>query len=382
MRVCYFGTYESTYPRNQILIKGLEKNGAEVIQCHVPLWESTLHKVMGFSSTWSKLRILPKLLLTYLSLIQRHSQIGTYDVMIVGYPGHFDMLIAKILTAMRKRPLVFDAFLSLYDSMVSDRKVIPPASLKARLLHFIDRWACRLANIVLLDTNAHIDYFRVEFHLKKKKFRRIFIGTDDSHFAPRETLKESKKFVVIHYGKFIPLHGLQYIIEAAKRLERERDIEFQLIGDGQLFEEIRILTRKLRVKNVSFIGWVAQVELPAYIANADLCLGIFGDTAKAKRVIPNKVFECLAMKKAVITGDSEASSEVFTNGENILLCRMADSKAIADSILLLKHNKKLRTNIAHNGYKLFKNRFSPGILGNELFNILAKMIERKYNGAS
>jgi len=45
MRVCYFGTYDLNYSRNRILIEGLERNGIDVVECHVPLWQGTSDKV-------------------------------------------------------------------------------------------------------------------------------------------------------------------------------------------------------------------------------------------------------------------------------------------------------------------------------------------------
>ena len=249
MRVCYFGTYESNYPRNQILIKGLERNGVEVIQCHTPLWEISQDKTTGFSNILSKFKLLFRILYAYLQLIYTYFRINNYDVMIVGYPGHFDMFLAKILAVMKKKPVVFDAFLSLYDSMVCDRKVVKQGSIKAKLLHFVDKSACVLADLVLLDTNEHINYFCEEFRIKKDKFRRIFIGADDNNFAPIEKSNKDKNFLIVHYGKFIPLHGLKYIIEAAKILETHEEIKFELIGEGQLFREMYTLSKRLCIFN-------------------------------------------------------------------------------------------------------------------------------------
>ena len=48
MSVCYFGTYESQYPRNRIFIKGLRAQGITVRECHIPLWELENHKGASF----------------------------------------------------------------------------------------------------------------------------------------------------------------------------------------------------------------------------------------------------------------------------------------------------------------------------------------------
>jgi len=150
-------------------------------------------------------------------------------------------------------------------------------------------------------------------------------------------------------------------------LQNQKDVLFKLIGSGRTFNLVKNLSERLRLKNVSFLTkWTPYQQLPNHIAKADLCLGIFGDTPKAKRVIPNKAFEALAMGKPLITGDSPATREALINMEDCILCEMANPKAIAESILVLKEDEKLRKKIAKNGYKLFRERFTPRVIGREL----------------
>jgi len=375
MKVCYFGAYEvEKDPRNTVIIKGLKKNGIEVKECNIPIWSEIRS---GYKSKPGILKIIkftPKLLLTYLKLFKKYIRIGGYDVMIVGFPGHFDMPLAKLLTTVSKTPLIFDAFISLYETFVTDREFVAKNSLKATLLNILDKYSCKFADIVLVDTDQHINYFYKEFGIGKKEFRRIFVGADEDIFYPRNTAENSKNFLILFYGTFIPLHGIDYIVKAAKLLETREDIKFQIIGTGQTSQHIEQLSKELEVKNISFVkNWVPYRDLPMWIARADICLGIFGSSQKAKLVIPTKVFQILAMKKPIITGDSPAAREVLTDRENAVLCRMADAEALAESVLLLKQNKKLREKIAENGYELFKGEFSLEAIGIEVRRILEEL---------
>lgn len=347
MKVLYFGSYASDYPRNRILIKGLRENSVGVTECN------------DTSKIW----------LRYPNLMRKYK--GDYDVMVVGYPGHISVPLAKILTRLFAKPLIFDAFISLYDTEVLDRKLVKEGSLKSKFYFHLDKLACMLSDVVLLDTKEHINYFHETFDVEKKKFRRIFIGADDSVFYPRKIEKENGTFTVAFHGTFIPLQGVQYIVKAAKLLEDHRDIRFEILGSGQTYAEIIELSRKLDVRNVIFKKPVTCEEVPNFMAKGDICLGIFGNTAKAKRVIPNKVFEVLAMEKPLITGDSPAIREAgIINQKNALLVEMANPKAIAEGILEIKKDEKLRNDIAKNGYKLFKENFTPKIIGAALKKVL------------
>ena len=129
------------------------------------------------------------------------------------------------------------------------------------------------------------------------------------------------------------------------------------------------LSGELGLKNVEFIGFMSQEWIREKIAQADVCLGIFGDTQKTQRVIPNKVYECLAMRKPVITADTSAIRELFGD-DDMMLVKTADSESLAAAILHLKKNPEQMSKLAFNGYDKFKNNASPRVLGGKLKDII------------
>ena len=384
MKICYFGIYNHSYSRNSILISGLRQNGIEVIECR--------SEKGGFFK--------------YADLIQKHRKIReTYDCMIVGFPGYQSMILARFLTP---KPIIFDCFASAYDSLVFDRKQVRNGSIRARYYWFLDWLSMRIADRVLFDTQAHIDYASKEFGISKTKFRRMWIGADTTVFFPRffcgkleqgfalrsssatvkgETLRKvfhreqqyetekSKDFTVLFFGTFIPLQGIEYIVESAKFLEG-KNIVFCIIGGGQLKEKIRAYAKSKQVKNIEFIDKMSQQELSQKITESDVCLGIFGNTAKTQRVIPNKVYECLAMKKPVITADTLAARELLGD-KDVCFVKSADSVSLAGGILRFKNDRNAMERIAQNGYDTFIKNATPEILGRELRGIVRELIETR-----
>ncbi|GAG66233.1 unnamed protein product, partial [marine sediment metagenome] len=61
--------------------------------------------------------------------------------------------------------------------------------------------------------------------LNEKKFKRIWVGADESIFYPIKQ-KETGDFVVLFFGTFIPLQGVETIIKSAKKLENQKDIRY------------------------------------------------------------------------------------------------------------------------------------------------------------
>lgn len=345
MKIYYFGSYDPNYMRNRVIIKGLKENDIEITECNY-------RDTFGLRSF--------KLIAKALS--------GRFDIIFVAYPGHLDIFAAKIVSIIKRKPIIFDAFISTYDTMINEWQYGTRQSLKGRYYHWLDRTSCLLADIILLDTEQHIDYYVKEFCLNLKKFRAVPVGTDETEVYPRKKRGKSKKFTVLYYGYVQPLHGFSHIVGAARLLKNEKDIEFVFIGDNKWYRDVRDSNKDLN--NVTYKNAMPYKELMEHLADADVSLGIFGTTTKSENAIPNKVYEALAMKKAVITGNTKAARAYLTDKENAILCRTGSAEAISEAILLLKNNPQMKKKISENGYKLFKNNFTTRKIGSMIKDII------------
>lgn len=377
MKTCFFGTYEKDYPLNRIILKGLRRNGIDIAECHISLWEKYRNKHGNFLKLFSVFKVVIDLVAAYAKLcFMFFSKCKNTDVFIIGYIGQLDIFFLKALLLFKKNKpkILFAPLVSLYDTAIVDRGLSGKNNLFAKFLFYIDKFSFKMADIIIFDTNEHINYICDLFNLSKNKFKRVWVGADEDAFYPQcpSPGKEwpGRVFTVLFIGKYIPLHGLEYIIKAAKLLENKKDIKFKMIGNGQLYNKIRNLSNDLGIENIDFIEWVEYNELVNEINKADMVLGIFGGTDKSSRVIPNKVFQAIACSKAVITGDSPAIRELFIDKKNIMLCENRNSESLKNAILELKNDIKLRNRIAENGYALFQNKFNSEKIGKEIKKIL------------
>jgi len=371
MRVCYFGTYERDYPRNRVLIQALQEVGIEVVECHRPLWEKTRHKFGAFLSPLSLLRLAFQALWVYFRLTARYVSIGPCDAVVVGYIGQLDMIPAWLLTRLPRRRLLFNPMVSIYETLVEDRRERSERSLLGRLSRWADWIACRLSDGVILDTDQNIQYFCRMFDLPRESCHRVFIGADERFFRPIRRAKSDATFHVLFYGKLIPLHGIETVLDAACLLRSQPMIRFEVIGTGQLSDSVAAQARRLDLQNVRFVDWVDYETLPERIAQSDLCLGIFGRGSKAGRVIPNKVYQALAMAKPVLTRDSDAIRELFPDGKGIYLVPPADPNALADAILRIFHEPTQAAETAEQGRRIFASGAGTRVLGQEFLRIAA-----------
>ena len=353
MRVLYFGTYEREYPRNAQVISCLRRAGIEVDERHVPVWDDRRDSWRAGTGAAARLAAAE------LRLFRRPS--STYDALIVGYPGHFDLPAAR--RAARGRPVVFNPLVSLADTFVADRGRFRPGSAPARALEAVDRRAFRAADLVVADTRAQGDHLAELADLPRDRIEVAFVGAEDRIFAPGWSPEDP--FTVLFVGKLIPLHGLETILAAARAAP---ELGFRLVGSGQLDELARG-----RPPNVDWISWVEYERLPMELHRAGCALGIFGTSAKAQRVIPNKAFQALACGTPLVTGDTPGARELLVDGESALLVPPGDAEALAQALRRLAGDPTLAGRLSAAGRAAYDAHASEEVLGRRWRELLERV---------
>lgn len=342
--VAYFGNYDPGVPRNLIFIKCLRSAGYDVLEINC--------RDHGFKKY---IRLVKELL----------RQRKRIDYLLVGFPGQSAVIVAKMFF---RGPIIFNALLSLYDAMIIDRRVYSRFSPRALYFWLLDFFSVRLVDCLILDCNAYIDFFVKKFKAKRSKFKRIFLGANEDVFEPLPTEESTSE--IHYYSSFLPSHGTDIIIKAAKILEKE-NIKFVISGRGQCYQRDLRLTQKLQIKNLDFIGPFKDAnQLNKFINSSFVCLGLFGSTAKTKRAIASKVFEAICCARPVVTSSFSATSELLEDKESVLLVKPNSPEDLADKIRLLKIDKELRKKIALNGRKVYEQKASFRVISRQLKNIL------------
>lgn len=352
MKVCYIAGRDREYQRNRVLIKALRNLGIEL-------------EVVTSSAPHYFLRF-PMVLVRWLFGTRKD-----FDLYFVGFVGHPLVPVIKCLT---RRPIIFDAYISIFDTLCNDRKRFAPDSLFGKLALALDLAACTMADRVILDTQAHIKYFTESLGLEEERFSRILVGADNGLYYPSGTARNGDPGTtrVFYYCTFQPLHGMDVILDAMELLRDRKDINFFLIGTGPEYQRLKPrLENALRTGNCSWISWVPERELPSHIAGSDICLGgHFANTPKASRVIPCKIYQFMAMRKPFIAGDNPANRELLQHEYDALLVGMGDPQALAQAILTLVNDKALRYSLAEKGYATFIERCTPEVIAGELRPIM------------
>lgn len=357
MHVLFACGRETSYPRNSSILRALRQLGAISV---VSIDHSHLiYRLV--KTTWGILR----------------AQARDVDVYFIGFFGQPLVLPARLRW---KGPIVLDAFVSVYDTLCFDRQMIKPNSLLGWLAFHLDRISCQLSNIVIVDTCSQALYFEQTFGVPPSKIQVVYVGCDDDLFRPLQ-VSLPRKPVILFYGTFLPLHGVDVIIHAAN-LMRNEEILFRIIGQGQEYNRIRMLAKSLNIPNIEFVPWVPLQKLPEIINQATVCLGgPFGRSEKAKRVITSKTFQCLSVGRPTVVGDTPANRELFTHAENVWMCPVGDPQALAMAIRTLLDTPSLCTKLGMEGRKIIQQTCGNFMTAKAIRRVIEMAVHRELDQA-
>ena len=293
LRILFFGTYDvRSQPRVQTLQEGLRCGGDEVTECNVVLGLDTASRVRILKRPYLLPVLAGRLLKAWILLWLRARRLVRPDAVVVGYLGHFDVLLARRL--FRGVPIALDHMISAADTAL-DRGT--RRGLRVRLLTGLDRAALSAADIAVVDTVEHVALVPADL-----RARTVVVPVGAPGYWFREPKPASLgPLTVVFFGLYTPLQGAP-TIGAALGLLAGTDIDVTMIGSGQELAA----TRAAAAGNprVSWRDWVDFAELPALVAGHDVCLGIFGTGKKGLRVVPNKVFQGAAAGTVIVTSDT------------------------------------------------------------------------------
>ena len=356
MRTIIFGTYDTAmHPRIATIAEGLAARGFDVTECNIPLGLTTADRVDMLAKPWKAGGLAVRLASRWLGLAAKARRLGRPDAVVVGYLGHFDVHLARLLYRRGRVPLVLDHLISAAGT-AKDRRL--DGGPRQKVLKLIDAAALRAADIVLVDTEEHLEIVPEKY---RPKAVVVPVGAPTPwHEAAKEPSGDfSGPLKVVFYGLYTPLQGTPVIGEALGRIAGA-PIEVTMIGRGQ--DEAETKRAAAANKSVRWLDWVPAAELPALVASHDVCLGIFGTGDKALRVVPNKVFQGAAAGCAVITSDTAPQRRVLgtvSQESGAVLVPPGDPAALADALLQLASDREALLKLRHAARELAAERFTP-----------------------
>jgi glycosyltransferase involved in cell wall biosynthesis len=273
--------------------------------------------------------------------------------------------LARIL----RKTIVVDFYISFYDTMVIDRKVSAPGSVRARGYLKADREAITDVDLVLFLSRAEKDYYCELLGVDPSHVRSAIVPLV-SPYQQRARLPWASGKTDIpclvwwgHLGN--PLHGVETIAAALASLAaggtRFRMLFFPAGSADQLDDLKRLISQHGLGDRCAIEPGLSMGNgklASRLVKEADIALGVFGGTRKARTVPVNKVVESMSLGIPCVTGLSQAFQEQVSEGTLSMVPHLDHRALVARLHSLMNDPGTLRT-AGDRATKEWRNVYSP-----------------------
>ena len=199
----------------------------------------------------------------------------------------------------------------------------------------------------------------------KKLYSKLFnedkilvipLGVDTEIFKPSKNRKNSKEnFEILFAGSLYKLKGVSYLIKSLKQVvHEEKNVKLRIVGEGPEKNRLKLLAQSLGLKDhVLFEGFVPHDKIVRYYQNCDIfCFPTLGEP------FGKAVIEAMSCGKPVIASNRGGPKEIVEDGKTGFLVPPGKIESLAEKILKLLRDKKLRRKMGKEARKRVLEKFS------------------------
>jgi len=360
-RVLFWGRFDPGYSRNRVYAALFRELGWEVDYFFVKVWPRFGDVEAFVRGLWRR----PKPDLVWVPVARQR-----------------DVAAACRWAHVRGVKVVFDPMISAWDKKVLEQYKWKAEEPRAKKLLALERRLMAMPDMVCWDTSCHVDFCAEYLDVPRERLRVLLTGTDETVFKPQEclsggvdnsstqTITQSSTFSVLYHGAYLPLHGTETIVEAA-RMTQGTGIHWDFLGWGAYKASTE--EKAKGITNITFLEKVPYVEVPKVISAHDIVLGVFGTTAKAARVIGNKVYECMACARPTINEFCTGYPPEAAHCKAIKFIPAGDPEALVKAVEEYRADWANRESYFAAARDFFERHLSMAVIKRQLAGILSDL---------
>ena len=326
-------------------------------------------------------------LLNYFSFVYSSAQvgknkIGDVDVILCESPPLFLGYSALYLKRKKKAKLIFNVS-DLWPESAEKLGVVTNKWM-LKLAYRLEEKLYRKSILVTGQTQGICKNINDRFPFVKTYW--FPNGADISYYNPSTVSSDWRKDngfnsndVLFLYAGIIGLaQGLEIILSAAEKLMDQPSIKFILLGNGPEKEKLQVIKQEKKILNVYFFDAVSKTLMPKIVKACDAAIIPLLKLPLFLGAIPSKIFENLAMEKAVILAVDGEARELFVNqGKCALYSEPENVDDLIKNVLLLANDSLLRKELGQKGRTYVEQSFNRNTIAYNFHQELVEYVLKK-----
>jgi len=261
------------------------------------------------------------------------------------------------------QPFIFGPASAHFTSRPPDEKIINKITSKLHL-----KTISRCTHLIAITEQIRQLYSKV---FDEDRISVIPLGVDTQIFKPANKNNTKKEFEILFVGSLYPLKGVEFLIKSMKLLvNEEENVKLKIVGEGPEKERLKLLANKLKLRNkIHFEGFVPHNKIVKYYQNCDLfCFLTLGEPFGIV------ILEAMACGKPVIASNIGGPAEIVKDGKTGFLVNPSNVRLVAEKILKLIRDRKLRERMGKEARKTVLKRYSLKKISEEYHRLYRKLL--------
>ncbi|MEK6946822.1 MAG: glycosyltransferase family 4 protein [Nanoarchaeota archaeon] len=212
----------------------------------------------------------------------------------------------------------------------------------------------------------------------ENKVRLIPMGVDTSLFVRKDVKSKFRQYrnqkIILYVGRLNEQKGVDYLIKSLSLVNKKiSNSKLLIIGEGAYKKKLQKLAASLSLANIEFLGSVPHHKLSDYYNLADVFV-LPAVTSKIGTEGQGLVLaEAMACGACVIGTETGGIKFLIKNNQNGLLVAERDEYSLADSIIQVLSDNKLRQKLSKNGIQFVKKNYSWDTIVSKFNNLYREL---------
>ncbi len=183
-------------------------------------------------------------------------------------------------------------------------------------------------------------------------------------------------FTLIYIGGFINNRGLEHVIEGMAEIKKVSiDIKLVLVGDGEMRDALKALTKEFDVEDVViFEGFQPQEKIKSYLLSSDIGLVPFKRTPQTDNSSSNKLYQYMYYGLPILATNCTSVKKMVEENKCGIVYEDGDKKAFAKNVIELFRESNRIEEYSRNGVKAIKNKFNWKLEEDKLIEVYKSLI--------
>lgn len=201
------------------------------------------------------------------------------------------------------------------------------------------------------------------------------IDREDNVLFERYGLDRSN-FYITYSGNIGLTQNMDMLLEVAKELETEPNIQFVLIGEGAYKERVKEIIAEKSITNVTLLPFQPYEEISYVFSLGDVGL-VISKPGVGENSVPSKTWSILSASRPVLANfDENELKEIVDNHHCGIFTKAGNKETLKHAILYLYKNKDLCTKMGSNGRDFILNNLTRAV-GTQKYVDVIKSFDRK-----